>query len=159
MDGVRLTRATILLSAEKGSARPATHLPTGVLLVVASSGGKRLACAVGDGLPSLDPNGTKHNAGTSLHARTPSRPHSAYSLAPKRHRRLAAAVAVGLAELLLPRPALCGRLLDLAIGEHRLVSHPLVIERPAGAAAAAAGLEGACLVGAPGAKYHDPAIS
>eukprot|EP00967_Tisochrysis_lutea_P044902 scaffold54486_cov31-Tisochrysis_lutea.AAC.2 len=95
MDGVRLTQPTILLSAEKGSSRGvggSTHLPLGVVLALAGSGGKRLACAVGSGLDELG-------------------------------------LGISLADLLLPKPALCGRCLDLTIGEHRLIGHPLPIHR------------------------------
>lgn len=96
MDGVRLTQPTILLSGDKGVTRhssASSHLPLGIVLAVAGSGGKRLACAVGAGLEELD-------------------------------------LGIGLADLLLPKPALCGRTLDLAIGDHRLIGHPLPIDRP-----------------------------
>jgi hypothetical protein len=103
MDGVRLTQPTILLSGDKGGPRPSyesSHLPLGIVLAVAGSGGKRLACAVGAGLEELD-------------------------------------LGIGLADLLLPKPALCGRTLDLTIGDHRLIGHPLPIDRPLACGASA----------------------
>ena len=91
-DGVRLTAPTILLT-EPSAPRTSSsaHLPRGALLAVGSSGGRRLVCALGDGLQHLPP-----------------------------------ALGAELPELLLPKPALCGRPLDLSVGAHRLVGHPLI---------------------------------
>ncbi|EOD03760.1 hypothetical protein EMIHUDRAFT_221927 [Emiliania huxleyi CCMP1516] len=92
-DGVRLTAPTILLT-EPSAPRTSSsaHLPRGALLAVGSSGGRRLVCALGDGLQHLPP-----------------------------------ALGAELPELLLPKPALCGRPLDLSVGAHRLVGHPLML--------------------------------
>jgi len=107
-DGVRLTAPTILLT-EPSAPRTSSsaHLPRGALLAVGSSGGRRLVCALGDGLQHLPP-----------------------------------ALGAELPELLLPKPALCGRPLDLSVGAHRLVGHPLMLRVGQPAASADVGGEG-----------------